>query len=160
MASLAEVVDDFGAQAPGGLTAEGVELGAVLDTRYDPRARSGRSFDIARGGRARSVDLHQRVSMETTTLSEDIPPNPRDHSVLEHIYTEMHASRFVNLAPLSLLANTLRLHFEGMTHLLVVDVCVDLAPRRAIPSAFGVLVPAEAAAASRGQQFRRLALGL
>ncbi|KAL1686168.1 hypothetical protein GGG16DRAFT_64823 [Schizophyllum commune] len=114
MASLAEVVDDFGAQAPGGLTAEGVELGAVLDPRYDPRARSGRSFDIARGGRARSVDLHQRVSMETTTLSEDIPPNPRDHSVLEHIYTEMHASRFVNLAPLSLLANTLRLHFEDV----------------------------------------------
>ncbi|KAL1702751.1 hypothetical protein EV121DRAFT_209352 [Schizophyllum commune] len=114
MASLAEVVDDFGAQAPGGLTAEGVELGAVLDTRYDPRARSGRSFDLARGGRARSVDLHQRVSMETTTLSEDIPPNPRDHSVLEHIYTEMHASRFVNLAPLSLLANTLRLHFEDV----------------------------------------------
>ncbi|KAF7985559.1 hypothetical protein HWV62_3821 [Athelia sp. TMB] len=45
------------------------------------------------------------------------PPNPHDHSVLEAIYTEMHAERFINLAPLSLLANTLSLWFKDLrTH--------------------------------------------
>lgn len=39
--------------------------------------------------------------------------DPRDHSVLEHIYAEMHAERFINLAPLSLLANSLPLYFKG-----------------------------------------------
>ena len=39
--------------------------------------------------------------------------NPRDHSILEHIYIEMHASRFINLTPLSLLANSLPLYFKG-----------------------------------------------
>jgi hypothetical protein len=42
-----------------------------------------------------------------------VPPNPSDHSVLERIYTEMHAARFINLAPLSLLANSLGLYFKG-----------------------------------------------
>jgi hypothetical protein len=41
------------------------------------------------------------------------PLNPRDHSLLEYIYTEMHASRFINLSPLSLLANSLPLYFES-----------------------------------------------
>ena len=40
------------------------------------------------------------------------PLNPRDHSLLEYIYTEMHASRFINLSPLSLLANSLPLYFK------------------------------------------------
>lgn len=40
------------------------------------------------------------------------PLNPRDHSLLEYIYTEMHASRFINLSPLSLLANSLPLYFR------------------------------------------------
>lgn len=40
------------------------------------------------------------------------PLNPRDHSFLEYIYTEMHASRFINLSPLSLLANSLPLYFK------------------------------------------------
>lgn len=45
------------------------------------------------------------------------PPNPHDHSVLEAIYTEMHADRFINLAPLSLLTNTLSLWFKDLrTH--------------------------------------------
>lgn len=114
MVSLAEVIDGFGAQSPGGLSGESGELGAVVDTRYDPRARSGKSIDLTRAGRARSVDQRPRASLDTTAMSEDIPPNPRDHSVLEHIYNEMHAARFVNLAPLSLLANTLRLHFDDV----------------------------------------------
>lgn len=40
------------------------------------------------------------------------PLNPRDHSLLEYIYAEMHASRFINLSPLSLLANSLPLYFK------------------------------------------------
>ncbi|KAF7365119.1 Methyltransf-25 domain-containing protein [Mycena venus] len=35
------------------------------------------------------------------------PQNPRDHSLLEGIYNEMNATRFINLSPLSLLANLL-----------------------------------------------------
>jgi hypothetical protein len=42
-----------------------------------------------------------------------IPPDPRDHMVLETIYNEMHAERWINLAPLSLLANTVGLWFKG-----------------------------------------------
>ena len=41
------------------------------------------------------------------------PANPRDHTVLETIYTEMHANRFINLAPLSLLPNNLSTWFRG-----------------------------------------------
>ncbi|KAI6106342.1 hypothetical protein EDD16DRAFT_1490928, partial [Pisolithus croceorrhizus] len=46
-----------------------------------------------------------------------IPENPRDHTVLETIYNEMHADRFVNLTPLSLLGNALGLWFRDVrTH--------------------------------------------
>jgi hypothetical protein len=41
------------------------------------------------------------------------PLNPRDHSLLEYIYTEMHATRFINLSPLSLLANSLPVYFNS-----------------------------------------------
>jgi hypothetical protein len=41
------------------------------------------------------------------------PVNPRNHSVLEAIWTEMHADRFINLYPLSLLANSIPIYFEG-----------------------------------------------
>jgi hypothetical protein len=41
------------------------------------------------------------------------PLNPRDHSLLEYIYTEMHAARFINLSPLSLLANSLPVYFKS-----------------------------------------------
>jgi hypothetical protein len=41
------------------------------------------------------------------------PVNPRDHTVLERIYAEMHARRFINLAPLSLLPNNLSTWFKG-----------------------------------------------
>ncbi|KAK7056888.1 hypothetical protein VNI00_002605 [Paramarasmius palmivorus] len=45
------------------------------------------------------------------------PTNPRDHSLLEHIYHETAASRFINLAPLSLLPNLLNVHFKDVrTH--------------------------------------------
>jgi hypothetical protein len=39
--------------------------------------------------------------------------NPRDHSLLETIYKEMHLSGFINLSPLALLANLLEVYFKG-----------------------------------------------
>ncbi|KIM89115.1 hypothetical protein PILCRDRAFT_212537 [Piloderma croceum F 1598] len=45
------------------------------------------------------------------------PVNPRDHTILETIYTKMHAMRFINLAPLSLLPNNLSTWFKDVrTH--------------------------------------------
>ncbi|KAI0693436.1 hypothetical protein C8T65DRAFT_744710 [Cerioporus squamosus] len=45
----------------------------------------------------------------------DRPPmNPHDHSLLETIYDEMHAARFINLEPVSILANMLPLHFKDV----------------------------------------------
>ncbi|KAI0081651.1 hypothetical protein K474DRAFT_1258092 [Panus rudis PR-1116 ss-1] len=45
------------------------------------------------------------------------PVNPRDHALLEFIYNEMHAVRFVNIQPLSLLVNSLSLYFKDVrTH--------------------------------------------
>ena len=46
-------------------------------------------------------------------IPEEVPVNPYDHSLLEFIYNEMHAARFINLAPLSLLSNMLPLYFQG-----------------------------------------------
>jgi hypothetical protein len=43
----------------------------------------------------------------------EIPPNPRQHRLLEIIYAEMHAARFVNLAPLSLLDNHIQTYFKS-----------------------------------------------
>ena len=45
---------------------------------------------------------------------QETPPNPRQHNLLEVIYSEMHATRFVNLAPLSLLENYIRTYFKSM----------------------------------------------
>ena len=42
--------------------------------------------------------------------------DPRDHSLLEHIYNEMHAARFINMEPLALLTNALSLYFIGEPH--------------------------------------------
>lgn len=38
--------------------------------------------------------------------------DPRDHTMLESLYNEMHASRFINLTPVSLLTSHLSLHLE------------------------------------------------
>ncbi|KAI0357437.1 hypothetical protein OH77DRAFT_100776 [Trametes cingulata] len=45
---------------------------------------------------------------------EKPPINPHDHSLLETIYDEMHAARFINLEPLALLANLLPLHLRDV----------------------------------------------
>ncbi|KAI1794892.1 hypothetical protein LXA43DRAFT_882893 [Ganoderma leucocontextum] len=42
------------------------------------------------------------------------PMNPHDHSLLEAIYDEMHAFRFINLEPVSMIANLLPLHFRDV----------------------------------------------
>ncbi|GBE83124.1 hypothetical protein SCP_0501710 [Sparassis crispa] len=42
------------------------------------------------------------------------PVNPHDHSLLETIYNEMHAARFINLQPLALLNNSLSLYFKNV----------------------------------------------
>ncbi|EPQ54467.1 hypothetical protein GLOTRDRAFT_121617 [Gloeophyllum trabeum ATCC 11539] len=58
----------------------------------------------------------QSVS-DLVRTSPKAPVNPRDHSLLEKIYTEMHSSRFINLAPLSLLGNYLSSYFKNIrTH--------------------------------------------
>ncbi|KAG6330823.1 hypothetical protein ID866_8266 [Astraeus odoratus] len=58
-----------------------------------------------------------------------VPENPRDHTILETIYNEMHAERFVNLTPLSLLGNALGLWFKDVrTH---APIMLRLPPPRA-----------------------------
>lgn len=41
------------------------------------------------------------------------PLNPREHRLLERIYNEMHADRFINLAPLPLLSNWINNYFKS-----------------------------------------------
>ncbi|KAG2129145.1 hypothetical protein DEU56DRAFT_818020 [Suillus clintonianus] len=66
--------------------------------------------------------LHVDRSVGTNNLELKlplvIPPDPRDHTVLEAIYNEMHAQRFINLSPLSLLANQVGLWFKGESFIL------------------------------------------
>lgn len=42
------------------------------------------------------------------------PLNPRDHSLLTRIYDEMHADRFINLSPLSLIGAYLNIYFVNV----------------------------------------------
>jgi hypothetical protein len=66
---------------------------------------------------------------DTSTIhspNPEIPPNPRQHKLLEVIYSEMHAARFVNLAPLSLLENYIRTYFKSTCSFLVIPSWVDL----------------------------------
>ena len=64
----------------------------------------------------------------------DIPPNPRQHKLLEVMYTEMHAARFVNLAPLSLLENYIRSYFRSMCFSLRIFAAWSLTHFSPIPS--------------------------
>ncbi|KAJ7675733.1 hypothetical protein DFH06DRAFT_977167 [Mycena polygramma] len=65
------------------------------------------------------------------------PLNPRDHSLLERIYNEMNATRFINLSPLSLLANLVGLHFKDVrTH---PPLQLTFPPPAAAPSSIGDL---------------------
>lgn len=74
-----------------------------------PDSRGGAGLDL--GG---VPELRGVLPLDTRGI---IPHDPRDHMVLETIYNEMHAERFINLAPLSLLANTVGLWFKDVrTH--------------------------------------------
>jgi hypothetical protein len=61
-----------------------------------------------------SLDSSNRLSPDSSRLEPGAPLNPRDHSLLEYIYTGMHAARFINLSPLSQLAHSLPLYFESL----------------------------------------------
>ncbi|KAI9443139.1 hypothetical protein H4582DRAFT_1160245 [Lactarius indigo] len=61
-----------------------------------------------------SLDIPNRLSSDSSRQESAAPLNPRDHSLLEYIYTEMHAARFINLSPLSLLAHSLPLYFKNV----------------------------------------------
>ena len=78
------------------------------------------------------------------------PANPRDHTLLEMIYTEMHGSRFINLVPLSLLANLLALHFRGgfIFNASLSTLLTDIKRRRENTSTFVVLIPSFASTAT------------
>lgn len=51
------------------------------------------------------------------SLTIKAPANPRDHTILEAVWNGMLESRFVNLAPLSLLTTYLEYHFKGLPFL-------------------------------------------
>ncbi|KAI9465573.1 hypothetical protein BJY52DRAFT_593170 [Lactarius psammicola] len=61
-----------------------------------------------------SLDNSIRLSSDSSRQESGAPLNPRDHSLLEYIYTEMHAARFINLSPLSLLAHSFPLYFNNV----------------------------------------------
>ncbi|VDB91424.1 unnamed protein product, partial [Peniophora sp. CBMAI 1063] len=82
------------------------------DREKEISARNSVSGAIALGGGSGSGGLAKEDEGRRMGVQD-----PRDHSVLEHIYSEMHAERFINLAPLSLLANSLPLYFKDVrTH--------------------------------------------
>jgi len=64
-----------------------------------------------------TINLHSNsdhlLYFDSSRPAPGAPLNPRDHSLLEYIYTEMHAARFINLSPLSLLANSLPIYFNS-----------------------------------------------
>lgn len=74
-------------------------------------------------GRAPSQNDHSTNdsgvdSSPIISTSAEMPPNPRQHKLLDVIYTEMHAARSVNLAPISLIDNCIRTHFKSKCYLL------------------------------------------
>lgn len=92
--------------------------------RSDERlaTRSPTIFSAGRSKRpATSSGIAGRRSPATAGVSPFLtrslpkePPNPRNHTLLETIYKEMQASRFINLSPLSILPNALGLHFKDV----------------------------------------------
>lgn len=62
------------------------------------------------------VERDEQDPLDPLVLGRSEPKaafDPRDHTLLEYIYNEMHASRFINLEPLALLKNTTSLLFKG-----------------------------------------------
>lgn len=63
------------------------------------------------------------------SVAPAVSKDPRDHSILEGIYTAMHESRFINVTPISIIQNYLVLHFKDLrTH----PPLTLFAPKRAV----------------------------
>lgn len=58
-------------------------------------------------------DDESSINSDQISASQKMTINPRDHSLLEFVYNEMHACRFINLEPLALLKYTIPLYFKG-----------------------------------------------
>ncbi|KAL0956355.1 hypothetical protein HGRIS_002505 [Hohenbuehelia grisea] len=93
---------------PAKMAASG-EGGVRLDADFltSPVSLGGSSLGLKSEGPDTSAPSFLRTAPKP-------PPNPRDHTLLELIYNEMHAARFINLAPISLLSNSLGLYFKGL----------------------------------------------
>lgn len=105
---------------------------SVISPIFNPSARN-----------ANASHVHTPISPIDDLQPPDLPSalpkppiNPRDHTILEMIYTEMLSSRFINMSPLSLLGNLLSLHFKGEPHseFTVVFFCLLIAHRFAYTS--------------------------
>lgn len=87
------------------------------DYRYKtPLVQSFEASSSSVGGDLSPPEVSKLVQRTPPFLLRTLakpPPNPRNHTLLEMIYEEMLASRFINIAPLSILANVLGLHFKG-----------------------------------------------
>ncbi|KIY71996.1 hypothetical protein CYLTODRAFT_79909 [Cylindrobasidium torrendii FP15055 ss-10] len=88
-------------------------------TEHNQQPRPRRLSTPAGNPPARRSGTHQRAVKAPVVQPPPPPPppNPRDHTLLETIYCEMHASRFINLSPLSLLPNLMSMYFNDVrTH--------------------------------------------
>jgi len=88
----------------------------------DIAQRLQNDFQAATNGppKAPPTTPHKFSSFLVRTVPEP-PVNPRDHSLLESVYTRMLESRFINTSPLALLANSLGLHFKGNAVMMMLD---------------------------------------
>lgn len=65
---------------------------------------------------SQNTRLNDHSGVESSPIiltNAEMPPNPRQHKLLDVIYAEMHAARSVNLAPISLIENRIRTHFKS-----------------------------------------------
>jgi len=68
-----------------------------------------RNVNLVKTSKPKTVPFLLRSISHTTA----VPPNPRDHTILEAIWHGMLEWRFVNMSPLSLLTTYLEYHFKG-----------------------------------------------
>lgn len=97
------------------LSASADDIQNGIDAIYDMDAAnrikksSGMAGDASTMSHGRERTSRRSKSIDLYHPSVGQPLNPRDHSLLERIYNEMHADRFINLMPLSLFAMTLEM---------------------------------------------------
>jgi hypothetical protein len=84
------------------------------DRHYDHHDHD-HDHDRGRTHGKRSQEKDREIKPEDMVVSTMVPApsNPRDHSILEAIWNDMHESRFINLYPLPLLASFIPSYFEG-----------------------------------------------